>query len=251
MQLVLVRHGQSSNNAHFLAELAAHRARVAEDPGGARIGEELVGYQNRVPEPELTDLGVRQAQALGSALAEGRLPFAPTYLYASPMIRAVSTARALSEASGLPILLQPDAYEVGGVQEVDPRTGVRSRCDGAALPALQGYGGNVLAPPGLFPADGGPWSGGFETDLEDALPRAQRLLSDLLITHRVDDVVVLVCHQFFAQFVMAAALKWERPPWRRFRLDNTAHASLRLEHGEVLTEWVNRVEHLDPADVTN
>ncbi len=251
MQLVLVRHGQSSNNANFIAELARHRAAAITEPGGARIAEELVGYQNRVPDPELTDLGVRQAQALGKALAGGRLPFSPTHLYASPMTRAVATARPLSEVSGLPILLQPDAYEVGGTQEVESATGARSAVPGASLEALQAAGGNVLAPTDLFAGPGEPWPGGFEHDLEEALPRARRMLSSLLLAHRVDDVVVVVVHQFFAQFVFAAALSWNTPPWRRFRLDNAAHASLRLEQGEALAEWVNRVDHLDPADVTN
>ncbi|GLY13661.1 histidine phosphatase family protein [Kineosporia rhizophila] len=251
MQLVLVRHGQSTNNANYLAAVARQQAQDTGEPGDAQIAEEIVGYPARVPDPALTDLGERQAQALGKALAAGEVPFTPTHLYASPTLRAVATARPLSEASGLPILLQPDAYEVGGIQDVNEDTGERGPLPGATLEELQVYGGNVLAPAGLFPGAGQPWNGGFEADLEAAVPRARRLLSALLATHRMNDVVVLVSHQFFAQFVLASALGFEHPPWRRFPVDNTGHVSLRMEYGEAVAEWVNRVDHLDPGDVTN
>jgi 2,3-bisphosphoglycerate-dependent phosphoglycerate mutase len=63
--------------------------------------------------------------------------------------------------------------------------------------------------------------------------------------------VTVVSHQYFSQFVLAAALGWGGPPWRRFRIDNTGHLSLRLDDGHARVDWVNRVDHLDPADVTN
>ena len=250
MQLVLVRHGQSVNNAIFAASLESPPAQETDEPG-AEVVEEVTGYSGRVPDPVLTDLGLRQARALGDALAAGRLPFVPTHLYASPTLRAVATARPLSEASGLPVLLHPDAYEVGGIQDVDPQTDERIGLPGATLEELRRHGGLVEAPPGLFPADGRPWDGGFEADVESALPRAQRLLSSLLVAHRLDDVVVLVSHQFFAQFVLTAALGRDTAPNRWFQVDNTGHLSLRMEHGLAVAEWVNRVDHLDPADVTN
>ncbi|GAA3621396.1 hypothetical protein GCM10022223_42850 [Kineosporia mesophila] len=251
MQLVLVRHGQSANNAHFTAEMARQQAREKAAAEGAQIVEEVVGCPARVPDPALTELGIRQAQALGKALADGRLPFVPTHLYASPTLRAVATARPVSEASGLPVVLLPDAYEVGGIQDIDEETGVRVAHPGATLEELERHGGELRAPAGLFPGAGQPWPGGFEPDLEGALPRARRVLSSLFAAHRLDDVVVLVSHQFFAQFLLAAALGWDSPPWMRFRVDNTGHLSLRLEPGKVVTEWVNRADHLEPADVTN
>ncbi|GAB6898083.1 histidine phosphatase family protein [Kineosporia succinea] len=253
MQLVLVRHGQSANNAAFIAATARQQAQPREEPDDEadRIAEELSVYRGRVPDPLLTDLGTRQAQALGEALKAGRLPFAPTHLYASPMSRAVATARPLAEVSGLPVVLQPDAYEVGGIQNIDLSVGTRSARPGATLPELQILGGAVQAPPGLFPADDQPWSGGFEVSPDEALPRARRMLTTLFRAHQADDVVVVVSHQFFAQFVLAAALGLETEPWRRFRVDNAGHLSLRLGPDEAITEWVNRVDHLDPADISN
>ncbi|MBT0771960.1 histidine phosphatase family protein [Kineosporia sp. J2-2] len=255
MQLVLIRHGQSVNNANYSVHLQAtaggRQQKQTATQEGARIAEEVTLYPKRVPDPVLTDLGSRQAGALAAAQAAGRLPFTPTHLYASPMLRAVQTARPLSAATGLPVLLLPDAHEVGGVQQVDPITGERTAVPGATLEELRRHGGDVVPQPGVFPAAGRPWHGGFEPELEAALPRARRVLSGLLGTHRHDDVVALVSHQFFAQFLLAAALGWDSPPWRRFRVDNTGHVSLRMEHGEAVAEWVNRVDHLAPADVSN
>jgi len=249
MQLVLVRHGQSDNNVSYLTAVARHQEQNADPVAGSMTFD---GVYARVPDPELTALGHRQAAALGRALRTATPPpFVPTHLYASPTLRAVATARPLSEATGLPIRLQPDAYEVGGIWDTDPATGGGLPLPGARLADLVRVGGTVQAPPDLFPAEGEPWDGGFEPNLEDALPRARRVLTALLSTHRRDDVVVLVSHQFFAQFLLAAALGWDSPPWRRFRVDNTGHLSLRMEFGETSAEWVNRVDHLDPADVTN
>lgn len=252
MQLVLVRHGQSSNNVNYAAAEAEYRAKNADEPGDPRIPEEIYNRVLRVPDPELTALGHRQAQALGAAVrCATPPPFVPTHLYSSPTLRAVATARPLSEATGLPVLLQPDSYEVGGIWGVDPETGTGVARPGATLAELVRVGGAVRAPSGLFPGEGLPWNGGFEPGLDGALPRARRVLSALLAAHRREDVVVLVCHQFFAQFLLAAALGIDSPPWRRFRVDNTGHVSLRMEFGEASADWINRVEHLDPADVTN
>jgi 2,3-bisphosphoglycerate-dependent phosphoglycerate mutase len=250
MQLVLVRHGQSANNLSYALEQARKRQREAEEPG-AEIVEEVLGWPNRVPDPTLTDLGIRQAQALGAALSSERPPFVTTHLYASPTLRAVATVRPLAEATGLPVVLQPEGYEVGGIQDFDERTGVREARPGATLAKLQEHGGVLQAPPGLFPAEGEPWDGGYEEGFEPAFPRARRVLSSLLMAHRLEDVVVLVSHQFFAQFVIAAAFGWDSLPGRGFRVDNTGHLSLRMVEGKTEAEWINRVDHLDAGDVTN
>ncbi len=250
MQLVLVRHGQSANNLSYALEQARKRERAAEDPG-AEIVEETLKWPDRVPDPTLTERGLRQARALGAALSSDRPPFVPTHLYASPTLRAVATARPLAEATGLPLTLQPEGYEVGGIQRFDELTGVREGVPGATLAELQKHGGVLQAPPGLFPAEGEPWSGGYEEDYQPAFARGQRVVSSLLLAHRLEDVVVLVSHQFFAQFVIAAAFGWDFLPGRGFRVDNTGHLSLRMVEGKTEAEWINRVDHLDPADVTN
>lgn len=248
MQIVFVRHGQSTNNARYTEAVAAG---LATNTGEGQIAAEVRQYPGRVPDPLLSAVGVRQAQALGKALLDGRAPFTPTHLYASPTTRAVQTARPLTEATGLPVMLHPDAYEVGGIHRFDPQAGVRTAHPGATLRELREHCDAVQAPPGLFDTPDQPWAGGLETDDEQALPRAERLLASLRAAHGPGDVVVVVSHQYFSQFVLATVFGWAGPPWRRFRVDNTGHLSLRLYDGRAGVDWVNRVDHLDPADVTN
>ena len=248
MQIILVRHGQSTNNARHAVAAAAG---LAASTGDGQIAAEVRHYPGRVPDPTLSALGVRQAETLGKALSDRRTPFTPTHLYASPTTRAVQTARPLAEATGLPVGLHPDAYEVSGIHLFDPRTRSRQARPGATLQELREHCRTVEAPPGLFAAPERPWSGGLETQDEQALPRAERLLASLRGAHEPDDVVVVVSHQYFSQFVLAAVFGWVGPPWRRFRVDNTGHLSLRLDGGPTSVDWVNRVDHLDPADVTN
>lgn len=245
VRLVIVRHGQSSNNAAYARHAAAS---VAAVPQTTRSAWE---YEGRVPDPPLTDLGVRQAVALGAALADGRAPFVPTHLYSSLTTRAVQTARPLAEATGLPVVLRPDLHEVGGIHEFDAATGTRHPRPGATLRALRAENPAVVPGPGVMTDEDEPWHGGVEATDELAVPRAAGLLADLRAAHGPDDVVVLVSHQYFAQFLLAPLVGFSGPPWQRFRIDNTAHAHLHLREDGARVAWVNRHDHLAPSDVTN
>ncbi|MEU8834416.1 histidine phosphatase family protein [Streptomyces sp. NBC_01717] len=248
MQLILVRHGQSTNNVRLAEALAAG---LRGSPAYERITADVNHYRGRVPDPPLSALGMRQAEALGRALLDERAPFTPTHLYASPTIRAVQTVRPLADAARRPVLLQPDAYEVGGIHVFDPPTRTRQARSGATLMELLQHCPSAEAPPGLFHASDEPWSGGLETQDEQAGPRAQRLLARLREAHEPDDVVLLVTHQHFSQFLLAAALGLDGPQGQRFRLDNTGHLSLRFDGGPAGLDWLNRVEHLEPEDISN
>ncbi|MDO0911051.1 histidine phosphatase family protein [Streptomyces sp. DT2A-34] len=248
MQLILVRHGQSTNNVRLAEAMAAGLGRNQTDE---QIAPDVSHYLGRVPDPPLSALGMRQAEALGRALLDERTPFTPTHLYASPTTRAVQTVRPLADAARRPVLLHPDAYEVGGIHVFDPPMRTRQARPGATLMELLQHCPAVEAPPGLFHSSDEPWSGGLETQDEQAVPRAQRLLARLREAHGPDDVVLVVTHQHFSQFVLAAVLGWDGPPWQRFRLDNTGHLSLRFGDGPASVDWVNRVEHLNPEDISN
>lgn len=251
MQIIVVRHGQSTNNVGYAEAHASGRAVRSAGRGDGQTLAEVWDYPGRVSDPELSPLGVQQAQALGVALAGGRASFAPTHLYSSATVRSVQTARPLGEAAGLPVLVHPDAYEVGGIHLYDRLTRIRRAQPGATLRQLRKHCPSVRALPGLFDDPDRPWSGGVETEDEQALPRARRLLAWLRAEHAPDDVVTVVSHQYFSQFLVAAAFGWAGPPWRRFRLDNTGHLALRLHDGSAFLDWVNRIDHLDPTEVTN
>jgi 2,3-bisphosphoglycerate-dependent phosphoglycerate mutase len=82
--LILIRHAQSENNA-----LADHL---------------------RVPDPNITTLGVLQAAKL--AVAVQRL--VPTVLYSSPFLRSMETMRPIATATGILPHVRQDIYEQGG-----------------------------------------------------------------------------------------------------------------------------------------
>jgi 2,3-bisphosphoglycerate-dependent phosphoglycerate mutase len=233
MRLHLIRHGQSRNNAEF--------ART--------VGPRGLGYPGRVPDPELTALGHRQAATLADAVRAGRTPLSLTHLYSSLTVRAVQTVAPLADALDLPVVLRDDAYEVGGVHHHDLDADTRHPVPGRSVRELSAMCPSVVAPSAVDPDV--PWHGGFET-VDDALPRARRLLADLCAAHAgTNDVVGLVSHQHFGQFVLAAVLGLGGPPWRRFRIDNTAHVAIDFSVAQPQIEWVNRSDHLSLCDVTN
>jgi 2,3-bisphosphoglycerate-dependent phosphoglycerate mutase len=83
-EILLIRHGQSANNA---------------------LDEQL-----RVPDPGLTEIGVRQAEALATWLKD----HAVTHLYCSPFLRSLETMRPLANVQSLPVRVRSDLFELGG-----------------------------------------------------------------------------------------------------------------------------------------
>ena len=108
-RLYLVRHAQSENNAIW-------DGRGDNQPG-------------RVPDPEITATGHRQAQVLAEhfahPLAEPRQhPYAEgdaahyglTHVYCSLMTRSILTAQYIASACGLGLQALPDVFEKHGIK---------------------------------------------------------------------------------------------------------------------------------------
>jgi probable phosphoglycerate mutase len=90
-RLYLIRHAQSEGNT----------------------GEDLT-----TGDPELTDVGQKQAERLGKRMKDARLDA----LYASPLRRTQATARAIADTTGLKVVSKADLREVTlGQQEFDIR----------------------------------------------------------------------------------------------------------------------------------
>lgn len=83
-EIILVRHGQSANNAQ---------------------AEHL-----RVPDPGLTGIGSQQAAALAARLASQRV----THLYCSPFLRSLETVRPVAAVTQLTVCVRNDLFELGG-----------------------------------------------------------------------------------------------------------------------------------------
>lgn len=99
MELFLIRHGQSTNNA-------------------------LEDWTRRVEDPLLTDSGMRQAERTATHLSAG-MHLAPgmrnggkpflDQLYCSAMIRAMQTAQPIGHALGVVPEVWIDIHEIGGI----------------------------------------------------------------------------------------------------------------------------------------
>jgi 2,3-bisphosphoglycerate-dependent phosphoglycerate mutase len=82
--LLLIRHAQSENNAQ--------------------------AQEYRIPDPNITPLGVLQSAKLSQAV----MKLSPTKLYCSPFLRSLETTRPIAIQTGLTPFIRQDIYEQGG-----------------------------------------------------------------------------------------------------------------------------------------
>ena len=229
MRFVLVRHAQSENNRLW-----------AEAAPGADVPDAVD------PDPGLTALGRRQSAAL--AREANRLPWRPTHLYASLMLRAVATAHPLAEALDLPVVAHELLHEVGGPYTL--REGVRAPHPGSGRDALSALSPR-LSLPDAAGADG--WFPGPHEGVDEAAWRARRAVADLRSRHAADDVVLLVSHGWFIQQLLRALVP-SAPADVWFTMHNTgvsavADADPGLPLG-VEVFCLNSTGHLPPTWIT-
>ena len=122
MQLYLIRHCQSENNALWL--------RTGSSDG-------------RLADPPLTELGHKQAVRLAEFMA-GRLDSNTaveddtldrrgidlTHLYCSLMTRSIETGQYIAGTFGLPLVARDDIHERGGIYLEDPHTNEKNGLPG-------------------------------------------------------------------------------------------------------------------------
>jgi probable phosphoglycerate mutase len=88
-ELIVIRHGQSTSNVAF--------------PAADAKGLLDSGLTGRDADVQLTELGRRQAAAVGAWLARRPAELRPEVVITSPYLRARETWRLAAEASGLPV----------------------------------------------------------------------------------------------------------------------------------------------------
>ncbi len=242
MHLYLIRHGQSTNNRLFLET-------------GSEAG--------RVFDPELSELGKRQAQCLSefllahSTLAGWNENIKITHLYTSPMLRAVATGLPVARALGLPLVAWKDLHEGGGLFLGDPTAGTAVGQVGPDRAAMAARFPELVWPPEM---GDGPWWNGqpFETP-EERLPRARGVLAELFARHAPgpeaengQEGVALFIHANFYNYLLAALLGFsERRPQVWFGLLNTGISRIDFFAGrEPFIAYQDRVDHLPPELVT-
>lgn len=230
MQLYIIRHAQSTNNA-------------------------LPDERDRVCDPPLTSLGWRQAETLARHLAtradlEPPRPSRPRpagypiqRLYCSAMLRALQTAQPIAAALGLTPTVWPDIHECGGVY-LDDTNGGKTGQPGLGRSAILADFPGYELPETL--AEEGWYSGGFE-EREARLERARRVAADLYRQRESDETVALVSHGDFIKTLLRVL--FHQPPdiAIAYYHYNTAISRLDLRaDGYLDVHYLNRVEHLPP-----
>jgi 2,3-bisphosphoglycerate-dependent phosphoglycerate mutase len=239
MELYFIRHAQSQNNA-----LAASNA----------------VDQVRTHDPELTEVGLRQAERLAEFLAQQRpdahaAKYDPqnrrgitlTHLYASLMVRAVNTGSIVAQRLGLPLTGWIDWHEEGGLfLEETPGNFVGRPGNGRSYFAEK-YPDLVL-PETL--TDTGWWTEALEAP-EARVRRARRVLAELIARHGdSDDHVGVVSHGGFYTHLIAALMEMPAPYKLAFMLNNASVSRIVIAPQGRYVVYQNRCEFLPDELVT-
>ncbi len=229
MQLYIIRHAQSTNNA-------------------------LTDQRHRVCDPALTELGTRQAEVLARHLASdtdrpalaGQCDQAPGYgitrLYCSPMRRALQTAVPVARALGLQPEVWIDIHEYGGVwlDHGDERGPVGY--PGITRPELAEQFPGFLIPAEL--TDAGWWRGDQE-EPEAFVSRAARVASTLLSWAELQERVAIITHGAFIDGLLSALLEVGRAQPVYYHHDNTGISLIDFRReGKLSIRYLNRLDHL-------
>lgn len=242
MELYIIRHGQSFNNA-----LSSEDGRVADAP--------------------LTDLGKRQAEAVAQHIASapidplvynvetGRVErqtgqgFGITRLYCSAMQRALQTADAIGKAIQVVPEVWLDIHERGGIylDEGSGRVGYPGKTRSEIMREFPGF----VLPDTI--SEAGWWNREYEV-VDGAFVRAAGVVERLMqhaATDWVSERVALVTHGTFTDCLLKTFFKQPRSTDYFYWHYNTGITRLDLgADGFLVVRYVNRIEHLTPELVS-
>lgn len=242
MELYIIRHGQSTNNA------------LADD-----------SQATRVYDPPLTDLGKRQADALAQYLAGGasRDPWVNpntgysrqdggqgagiTHLYCSPMYRALQTTAPTAAALGLKPEIWVEVHEHGGVylEEQGKITGYPGRSRTQIAGEFPAY----IIPAGV--TDAGWWDPkvgleGISACYGRAIKIAGELRRRALDDQEKRERIAMISHGTFIDALIKALFN-QLPTRNMYYLHyNTAITRLDFDKERIIVRYINRVDHLSP-----
>jgi broad specificity phosphatase PhoE len=237
MELYIIRHGQSTNNA-------------------------LTDRADRGCDPPLTDLGRHQAELLAQHLATKAQRVSPrtrgyqergygiTHLYCSPMWRALQTAQPVGKTLGLVPEVWIETHEWGGIY-----------LDHGEPEGVVGYPGKMRSEildefPNCILPDGITEEGWWNRDPENRAKCTARAIkvADVLQERAkagADERIALVTHAGFSGLLIKALFNHLLGPDIWYHHYNTAIARIDLESDEPLhVRYLNRVDHLPPEMVT-
>ncbi len=243
MELYIIRHGQSANNA-------------------------LADESQRTHDPGLTEIGKQQAQHLADFLAKrmsGDLGNSPgggaaiqykthsnpgfSHLYCSAMHRALLTAAPVGRALGIKPEVWIDIHEQGGMylERADGYVGYSGRTRAEILSEFPDY----ILPETITDQGWYDKTHGYEASYEGA-GRAIKVALELRrrATEAPDARIAIITHGTFTDLLLKALLG--QLPNRRFFFAhyNTGITRLDFNHDVFVVRYVNRIEHLPPELIT-
>ena len=240
MELFIIRHGQSGNNA-------------------------LANIRDRSVDPPLTDLGERQAEMLGEYVARGenqelsrettgntkyelRHGLGITSLFTSPMYRSLQTVQPVSRASGLAPRIWVDIHEEGGMflnhGGDDGLVGYPGRTRSEILAEFPDY---VL--PTSFDETG--WWNKDHEDPASLLVRATKVSEQLREMAKTEDRVAIITHGAFMNALLNAIFGQISEGHMYYRHHNTAISRFYMDgDGRFEVLYLNSTVHLNPESIS-
>ena len=245
-RLYLVRHAQSANNV---------------------VWDGSPHQRGRHEDPEITELGHRQAAAVAEHFAHphaeppqrrhdpaGHSHFGLTHVYCSLMTRSVLTAEYIARACGLDLEAHPEIFEKWGIYNHD---------EDGNLVGLPGPGRDYFER--RFPAlklpedldEGGWWNRPME-DEPGFVERVQRVVAEFSERlHGSDERVAIVVHgDFIDEFVNALTgaprhgHNYRDGGGANWTFHNTSVSRVDFVDGTQNVVYLNRVHHLPNELVT-
>ncbi len=240
MELFIIRHGQSGNNA-------------------------LANIRDRSVDPPLTDLGERQAEMLGEYVARGenqelsrettgntkyelRHGLGITSLFTSPMYRSLQTVQPVSRASGLAPRIWVDIHEEGGMflnhGGDEGLVGYPGRTRSEILAEFPDY---VL--PTSFDETG--WWNKDHEDPASLLVRATKVSEQLREMAKTEDRVAIITHGAFMNALLNAIFGQVSEGHMYYRHHNTAISRFYMDgDGRFEVLYLNSTVHLNPESIS-
>jgi 2,3-bisphosphoglycerate-dependent phosphoglycerate mutase len=213
---------------------------------------------HRIPDPQLTEKGHRQAELVAEFLAHGettddydpqnRAGFELTHLYCSLMSRAIETAIPVSRKTGLPLIALPDVHENGGVFRAEMQD------EEIVMIGLPGNGRShfVRKYPDLIIPDDLPEEGWWNRENEPHSHyniRAQSVVEQLMEIHGGSDHRVgIVMHGGIFTRLMGVFFEIQAPHyWLNMNNCGISRLDIR-EDGRVMMAYMNKTDFL-PDDL--
>ena len=240
MELFIIRHGQSGNNA-------------------------LANIRDRSVDPPLTDLGERQAEMLGEYVARGenqelsrettgntkyelRHGLGITSLFTSPMYRSLQTVQPVSRASGLAPRIWVDIHEEGGMflnhGGDEGLVGYPGRTRSEILAEFPDY---VL--PTSFDETG--WWNKDHEDPSSLWVRATKVSEQLREMAKTEDRVAIITHGAFMNALLNAIFGQISEGHMYYRHHNTAISRFYMDgDGRFEVLYLNSTVHLNPESIS-